>query len=112
MSKQKTFQISSLNIKLSKFSGYDSNIDVYTFQREFEKLHLKNTPKNMLSDLLKYNYLKEPALSLVKSLESIDQIWLRLKKAYGDCNILLNRKLAIIQQIGPIWKIKENDRIQ
>ena len=112
LSKQKTFQISSLNIKLSKFNGYDSNIDVYTFQREFEKLHLKNTPKNMLSDLLKYNYLKEPALSLVKSLEGIDQIWLRLKKAYGDCNILLNRKLAMIQQIGPIWKIKENDRIQ
>ena len=71
LSKQKTFQISSLNIKLSKFNGYDSNIDVYTFQREFEKLHLKNTPKNMLSDLLKYNYLKEPALSLVKSLVSI-----------------------------------------
>ena len=112
LSKQKSFQVSSLNIKLSKFSGYDSDMDIYTFQREFDKLHLKNTPKRMLSDLLKYNYLKEPALSLVKSLESIDEMWNRLKKAYGDSNILLNKKLCTVQQIGPIWKIKDNERLQ
>ena len=43
--KEKSFQLTSLNINLSKFSGYDSDIDIYTFQREFDKLHLKTTPK-------------------------------------------------------------------
>ena len=62
ISKEKSFQITSLNIKLSKFSGYESEMDIYTFQYEFDKLHLRTTPKKMLSDLLKYNYLEEPAL--------------------------------------------------
>ena len=78
--KGKSFQVSSLNIKLEKFSGYHSDMDIYTFQREFEKLHTKCTPKKMLSDLLKYNYLSNPALAMVKSVQNIDDNWERLKK--------------------------------
>ena len=40
--KGKSFQVSSLNIKLEKFSGYHFDMDIYTFQREFEKLHIKS----------------------------------------------------------------------
>jgi len=79
IAKEKSFQVSSLNINLSKFSGYDSELDIYTFQFEFEKLYLKTTPKKMLPDLLKYNYLNDPALALVKCVDSIDEMWLRLK---------------------------------
>ena len=105
MSKEKTFQVSSLNIKIDKFKGYDSELDIYSFQYEFEKLHLKSTPKKMLPDLLKYNYLSEPALSLVKSLDNVDEMWIRLKRAYGDPKTLLNRKLTQVRKIGPLWKL-------
>ena len=112
ISKEKSFQVSSLNINLSKFNGIDSEIDIYTFQREFEKLHLKSTPKKMLSDLLKYNYLSDPALSLVKSLDSIEEMWKRLKRAYGDPKMLLNKKLLSVQSIGPLWKIKDVEKLK
>ena len=105
MSKEKTFQVSSLNIKMDKFKGYDSELDIYSFQYEFEKLHLKSTPKKMLPDLLKYNYLSEPALSLVKTLDNVDEMWIRLKRAYGDAKTLLDRKLTQVRKIGPLWKV-------
>ena len=105
ISKVKTFSVSSLNIKLAQFKGYDSDLDISSFQFEFEKLYLKNTPKKMLPDLLKYNYLTDPALSLVKSLDSIDEMWKRLKKAYGDPKVLLDKKLTQVRKIGPLWKL-------
>ena len=110
--KEKSFQITSLNIKLSKFSGYNSELDIYSFLYEFEKLHLKTTPKKMLSDLLKYNYLSDPALALVKSIDNIEEIWTRLKKAYGDSKVLLNKKLQAVQKIGPLWKLKGSEQLK
>ena len=92
LDKKATFEVSKLNIKLSKFKGYDSFDDIYTFKTKFEKLHLESTPDNLLCDMLKNNYLEHPALSLV----NIDQIWERLKGAYGDCKIMLEKKLSKI----------------
>ena len=57
LEKEKSFQISSVNIKLHKFKDYASEMDIYSFQSEFEKLYLKSTPRKMLPDLLKYNHL-------------------------------------------------------
>ena len=37
--KQETFKASCLNIKLPKFKGYDSAMDIFTFQSTFEKLY-------------------------------------------------------------------------
>ena len=45
LEKQSKFNNLSLNIKLSKFRGYNSHVDIFTFQRDFEKLYLKSTPK-------------------------------------------------------------------
>ena len=84
LSKQNAFKALTLNTKLSKFQGYQSELDVYSFQREFEKLRLRSYPKKLLGDLLKNNYLAEPAIYLVKSVDDIDVIWERLHKAYGD----------------------------
>ena len=69
LDKQKQFKESNLNIKLAKFRGYASSTDIYTFQKDFEKLYLHRTPKSLLPDLLKNNYLDEPALSLVKPVD-------------------------------------------
>ena len=38
LSKEKKFKTSFLNIKLQKFKDYSSELDIYSFQNEFEKL--------------------------------------------------------------------------
>ena len=95
--KQKTFKKSLLNIHIPKFKGYESKYDVYTFQDQFEKLHLRDTPKNHLPDLLKNNYLEDPARMLVSDVYEIEEIWSRLKEAYGDHQIMLTKKLSQIE---------------
>ena len=110
--KEKAFQTSALNIKLPVFKGYESSMDIYTFQSEFEKLYLRVTPKKMLPDLLKNNYLEGAALALVKSQEQIDEIWERLKKSYGDKKELLQRKLAEVSKLGSIEKVKDLEELK
>ena len=102
--KQKNFNKSALNIKLAKFKGYDSNYDIYTFQDEFKKLYVKSAPKCLLPDLLKNNFLENPALLLVKDVKDIEEIWKRLKDAYGDYKTMLSKKLAEFNNIEATWK--------
>ena len=82
--KTRQFNKAQLNIKLDRFTGYDSKTDSYTFKTNFEKLHFQSTPKKLLPDLLKNNYLAEAALTLIKTQDDIDTIWRQLKDAYGD----------------------------
>ena len=77
-----------------------------TFKDKFEKLHLLATPKTMLPELLRNNYLEDPALSLVKNIQNIDEIWKRLKKAYRDTKIMRSKKLTELENLEPICKIK------
>ena len=102
---------SSYEIKIEKFKGYESKSDIYTFQSEFEKCHLKNVKKELLPDYLKNNYLEGAALSLVKSIDNVEGIWNRLKEAYGDTELLLEKKLYEIVKMGEIWKIKEKEKL-
>ena len=103
--KHQQFKEKILNIKLAKFSGLNSPRDYYTFKDEFEKLHLRATLKTMLPELLRNNYLEDPALSLVKNIQNIDEIWKRLRKTYGDTKIMLSKKLTELENLEPIWKI-------
>ena len=109
--KEDLFNASSLNIKLPKFNGYSSPIDVYSFQSEFNKLYQKTTPKKLQADLLKNNFLEDSALSLVKSVTDIDEVWSRLKIAYGNPKSLLTKKLAEVSRFGQLWKLKEPTKI-
>ena len=70
-------------------------------------MHLKDTPTALLPDLLKNNFLEGPALSLVKNVTDIDDIWKRLKDAYGDCKIMLSKKLSEFSSIGDIFKQRD-----
>ena len=65
----------------------------------------------MLSDLLKNNFLEDPALSLVKSVNDIAEIWIRLKQTYGDSKIMLSKKLAEINNSDVLWKVKTPAKI-
>ena len=100
----------SLNIELKSFSGYDSPLDIYSFRTEFEKLHAKRLRTAVLPEYLKNNYLKGTALSLVKTMTDMDEIWKRLTEAFGDTKILLNNKLKEVSKFGEIWKIKDRSR--
>ena len=84
---------------MKPFKGYESSSDVYTFQDEFEKLHLRDTPSDSLADLLKNNYLEGPAKVLVRDVTDVDEIWSKLKNSYGDQKLLLSKKLQEVNQV-------------
>ena len=109
--KHDLFQVSSLNIKLQKFKGYETSMDIYTFRTTFEKIHLKSTPTNLLPDLLKNNYLDGQALTLVSALEKIEEIWRRLISAYGNCKIMLSKKLEQLDNIDGLWRNKQPAKV-
>ena len=111
ITKQQLFNESKLRINLPKFSGYESKVDIYTFQSEFLKVHKRTTPTRMMPDILKNNLLEGSALSLIHSVNDIDEIWARLKAAYGDPKLLLKRKLAEIGKINNLWKIRDTEKI-
>ena len=112
LNKQHLFNEARLNINIQKFSGYDSSIDVYTFQTNFEKVYLRTTPSRLLSDQLKNNFLSEPALTLVKSLDNINDIWARLKSAYGDTRMMLSKKLQQIKNLDSLaGKSKDSEKL-
>ena len=96
--------------KLAKFGGLESSPDYYTFKDKFEKLHLQKTPKAMLPEPLRNN-LEYSALSLAKNITNIDEIWKKLKKAYGDTKIMLSKRLTELENLEPIWKIKPAAKI-
>ena len=47
ITKLEIFSESKLKISLPKFNGYESKLDIYTFQSEFLKIHQRTTPKRM-----------------------------------------------------------------
>ena len=61
------------------------------FKIEFVMIYKRTTPKIMISDVLKNYHLEGAALSLVRSVDNIDEIWQRLKSAYGDPKLLLKK---------------------
>ena len=111
ITKLEIFSESKLKISLPKFSGYESKLDIYTFQSEFSKIYQRTTPKRMMADVLKNNLLEGPALSLVRSITDTDEIWERLKRSYGDPKFLLKKKLLHLGQINQIWKLKDSEKI-
>ena len=98
-----------LNIKLPRFKGYNSTLDIYTFQTEFEKLVSPNIQRKLLPDYLKMNYLDGSALLLVKETDDLEEIWAKLKEAFGCAMLLLQNKLSEVKKDGPLWKIKDKE---
>ena len=65
----------------------------------------------MISDVLKNNHLEGSALSLVQSVDNIDEIWQRLNPAYGDPKLLLKKKLSETNKISQLSKLKDTERV-
>lgn len=104
--KQQHFQSSKLNIKLQKFKGYESSVDLYTFKSDFEKLHQKTTPSALLLDLLKNNFLEGPALTLVKG---VGLHWRDLGMSEGT---IWRFQATVIEEAIPTQPIWKNENVR
>ena len=111
ISKLELFNESKLKINFSKFSEYDSKLDVFNFQSDFIKIYKRTTPKRIMSDVLKNNHLEGAALSLVWSVDNIDEIWQSLKSAYGDPKLLLRKKFSEINKISQLSRLKDTESV-
>ena len=96
---------------MPKYHGYWSSIDFYTFKSECEKLISGRIRAKLLPDYLKCNYLEGQASEIVKEIHQMDEIWERLKNAFGNVDVLLNNMLSEVIKYGPPWKIKHEEII-
>ena len=111
ISEEKLKNSASLTIELTKFKGYESKHDIYTFKSEFEKLVQPRVQKTLWLHILKKNYLEGPALVLVDKLETIDETWKVLTTAYGNIKLLLQNKIGNLSKMECLDKIKGDEKI-
>ena len=97
---------------LPKFSGYDSQMDFYTFKSEFTKLVEPLIQKQYLSDYLKRNFLTGSALTLVEKEGDYAEIWKKLLASFGNARLLLQDKLASLVSVGGLWKMRADEKIR
>ena len=107
LSSTKIADSAALDIKVPKFSGYDSKLDFYTFKSEFERLIAPRVRAPILPDHLKLNYLTGPALEVVKEIKDLESIWERLQSSFGNVQILLTNKLCAVTKDGQLGKLKD-----
>ena len=65
----------------------------------------------MMPDILKNNFLEGTALALVLQVQEIDEIWTKLKAAYGNPKLLLKKKITEISTISQLWKLKDPEKL-
>ena len=111
ISEKKLNNAAGLHINIPKFSGYSSELDIFTFRSEFSKLIEPTIPKYLWADVLKRNHLDGAALNLVGKEESIDKIWDQLTRAYGDTRLMLQNKLGSLDKFSNLEKIRDDEKI-
>ena len=110
LSDEKLKSALTLDLQVPKFSGYDSQLDIFSFKREFGKLVEPYLSKIHWSDTLKWKYLTGPALTLVESMSDISKIWEKLEATYGDVQLLLQNKLISMNKIENLWEVKSDEK--
>ena len=111
ISDEKVKSVHNLKIELPKFKGYDSDMDIFTFRKEFEKLIEPVVQKAYWGDYLKRNYLMGNALTFVEKIENIDEIWKKLTDSYGNMRLLLQNKIGSLEKYTGLWKISIDEKI-
>ena len=99
-----------MKLSLKNLRGISQKLIFTRFKVSLRSVTRKNVRKKLLPDYLKNNYLEGAALSLVNSTDNLDNIWIRLKEAYGDTELPLGNKLHKIVKMGEIWKIREREK--
>ena len=86
-------------------------MDFYTFKTEFEKLVAPRIQAKLLPEYLKNNYLEGQALEIVREIDNIEEIWLRMKFSFGNVVSLLSNKLKEIENDVPLWQTKGDEKL-
>ena len=110
ISEEKLKNALSLNFELPKFSGYDSQLDIFSFKKEFRKLVEPYISKIHWADSLKWKYLTGQALTLVESLTDVEKIWKKLEETFGDVQLLLQNKLISLGKCENLSEIKSDEK--
>ena len=100
-----------LRIHIAKFKGYDSELDIYTFRADFEKLIEPILQHKLWVDYLKRNCLAGMALKIVGKIENIDDIWKRLIESFGNTRILLQNQVSALENVGGLWNAIGEEKI-
>ena len=66
----------------------------------------------MMAEHIKNNYLEGPAAEFVKRIDDIDEIWVNLKKAFGDSRVMLHKKLGELETLGSLGKMYNAEKIK
>ena len=111
ISEEKLKKSSSIEIDLSKFEGYGSKLDIYSFKTQYEDLVQKKIQKAYWLETLKKNYLSGPALVLVDKIEDIEEVWKKLISSYGNVKLLLQNKMSSLDEMESLDKIRGNDKV-
>ena len=111
ISEKKLKNSATLDIEMKKFKGYGSEDDYYTFKSEFKKLVEPVVQKTFWADYLKKNCLSGAALNLVRKIDDIEEIWKKLKEAYGNTHLMLQSKLGSLEKFTNLDKLKDDEKI-
>ena len=111
ISAEKLRNASTITVDLAKFKGYESKLDVYSFKSEFEKLIQPSCQKRLWVDTLKNKYLAGPPFTLVERTETLSEIWEKLTEAYGNVRLLLQNKIASLDEFTSLDKIKDDEKM-
>ena len=111
ISEKKLKNSAGLNIQLSKFKGYYSDMNVFIFRSEFKRSIEPNVQKVLWADYLKNNCLAGAAYNLVFSIENIDAIWEKLIEVYGNTQLLLQNKIGSLEKFSNLEKMKDDEKI-
>ena len=91
--------------------GYESKLDIYSFRSQFEKFIQPGKQRQYWVDVLKRKYLSGAALTLVETVENIDEAWEKLTTAYGNMKLLLQKKISNLDKIDNLDKIKGDEKL-
>ncbi len=86
-------------------------MDVYTFKAEFKKLVEPYIQKDLWADHLKKNLLAGSALNLVLKIDKIDKIWEKLFEVYRNTHLMLQNKLAALDNFSNLDKLRDDEKI-
>ena len=96
----------STKVDIGKFNGqFGVKDDYYTFKTKFLKAY-RNHPKHLMVEWLKNNHLEGPAKDAVGSLDSLEEIWVRLKNNFGNTEQMLIHKFSTIDNLGSMFRRK------
>ncbi len=111
ISEEKLKNSSGVSLELSKFQGWDSKLDIFSFRTDFERLIQPTLQKRYWVDSLKTKYLTGSALVLIEKCKTVDDIWKKLFEAYGNVKLLLQNKIGKLDDVESLEKIKGDEKI-